>query len=43
MIEQAQAESQLAAPLQNLVFRNSRNSKSLSATQNIPVHTITDI
>lgn len=43
MIEQAQAESQLVAPLQNLVFRNSRNSKSLSATQNIPVHTITDI
>ncbi len=43
MIEQARTESQLAAPLQNLVFRNSRNSKSLSGTQNIPVHTITDI
>ncbi|EOQ72658.1 pyrroloquinoline quinone biosynthesis protein PqqE [Acinetobacter lactucae] len=43
MIEQVRAESQLAAPLQNLVFRNSRNSKSLSTTQNIPVHTITDI
>ncbi|WP_284089188.1 pyrroloquinoline quinone biosynthesis protein PqqE [Acinetobacter pittii] len=43
MIEQARTESQLAAPLQNLVFRNSRNSKSLSTAQNILVHTITDI
>ncbi|ENU09256.1 pyrroloquinoline quinone biosynthesis protein PqqE [Acinetobacter calcoaceticus] len=42
MIEQARTESHVAAPLQQLVFRNSRNSKSLSATQNIPVHTITD-
>lgn len=42
MIEQARIESHVAAPLQQLVFRNSRNSKSLSATQNIPVHTITD-
>lgn len=43
MIEQARTKSQLAAPLQNLVFRNSRNSKSLSTAQNILVHTITDI
>jgi pyrroloquinoline quinone biosynthesis protein E len=42
MIEQARTESHVAASLQQLVFRNSRNSKSLSAKQNIPVHTITD-
>jgi pyrroloquinoline quinone biosynthesis protein E len=42
MIEQARTESHVVAPLQQLVFRNSRNSKSLSASQNIPVHTITD-
>jgi len=42
LIEQARIESHVTAPLQQLVFRNSRNSKSLSATQNIPVHTITD-
>lgn len=43
LIEQARTDSHLAAPLQQLVFRNSRNSKYLSTTQNIPVHMITDI
>ncbi|MEB3791871.1 pyrroloquinoline quinone biosynthesis protein PqqE [Acinetobacter sp. IK40] len=42
LIEQARSESEQAASLEQLVFRNSKNSKRLALQQKIPVQSIQD-
>ncbi|MFT4021271.1 MAG: pyrroloquinoline quinone biosynthesis protein PqqE [Acinetobacter sp.] len=42
MIEQARAESELEQRFDDLVFRNSKNSKQLSSKQRIAISTITE-